>query len=267
MTAVPLARVLPGANKFSEGNVNATFRGQVLLEDGQVAMAIIKDLEIRELANELLASVLGKYLGLPVPDVAIGLASAADLPVVEAPQLNDGQHLVFVSRDMGVPNLKRSIEMRLAEPAVVDMIINDLKSWDHLGALYAFDTWVANIDRHAGNLLFGGKSDVNPIDHGWCFSGPDWQPSDLHADRAYRHKLSEWMTALLTPKERRERSADAMGCANAMAQVDVAAAATDSRIANLLPDADVQAVAGFLRQRVASVPRHTNAALGLPSLL
>jgi hypothetical protein len=238
-----------------------------LLADQTVHPAIIKDLDPRQLANELLVAVLGRALGLPVPDVALGRARPEDLAATKAPQLPDASRIVFVSRDVKVPNLTRSIKINIANAAVLQTILNDLKEWPALGSLYAFDTWVANIDRHQGNLLFGGRHDVWLIDHGHCFSGPAWQATDLGADTSYFHKLAEWLTGCLSLEERLRYSVDVEGCANAMTKVDVAAAAADSHIAKFLPLGDVRAVETFLRDRIANVARHANAALGLPSLI
>jgi hypothetical protein len=64
---VRLATVLAGAQPFNEGNVNDTYRGQILEEEGNTRVAIIKDLDERQLVNELMASALAKAAGLPVP--------------------------------------------------------------------------------------------------------------------------------------------------------------------------------------------------------
>jgi hypothetical protein len=267
MTTVPLVCVLPGAIAFKEGNVNDTFRGQILLADQTVHSAIIKDLDARQLANELLVAVLGRALGLPVPDVALGRARPEDLAAIKAPQLADASRIVFVSRDVKVPNLTHSIKANATNPAVLQTILDALKDWPALGSLYAFDSWVANVDRHQGNLLFGGRDEIWLIDHGHCFSGAAWQASDLGSDNPYLHKLALWLTGCLSLAERRRYSTAVEGCVNSMGQVDIALATAESHIANLLPPGDVQAVEAFLRDRIANVPRHANAALGLPSLI
>lgn len=267
MAAVPLVSVLPGAIGFSEGNVNDTYRGQVLLADQTVHAAIIKDLDARQLANELLVAVLGRALGLPVPDVALGRAHPDDLAATKAPQLSDASRVVFVSRDVKIPNLTRSINANAANPAVLQTILDALKDWPALGILYAFDSWVANVDRHQGNLLFGGRDEIWLIDHGHCFSGPAWKAADLGPDNQYLHKLALWLTGCLSLAERRRYSTAVEGCVNSIGQVDIALATAESHVSSLLPPEDVQAVEAFLRDRIANVPRHANAALGLPSLI
>src|SRR5690606_22477174 len=87
-------------------------------------------------------------------------------------------------------------------------ILQDILAWADLGHLYAFDSWIANIDRHPGNLLFGGKDEIWLIDHGHCFSGPTWEPSDLDPGAAYRNRLAEWLTCHLTPDQKHQRAAE-----------------------------------------------------------
>ena len=55
MPTVELATVLLGATGFKENNVNDTFRGQVLVAKNETRQAIIKDLDIIQLCNELVA--------------------------------------------------------------------------------------------------------------------------------------------------------------------------------------------------------------------
>jgi hypothetical protein len=265
MAEIEFARVLAGALPFKDGNINDTFRGQVLLEGGVTKDAIIKDLDIRQLSNEVLTSVLARAAGLPIPDGYLGVVSEADLAVTKAPALQPGWRLVYVSVDVKVPNVTfRARGMTFAQEKE---LLRDIAGWGHLGDLYAFDAWIANVDRHPGNLLFGGKQEVWLIDHGHCFSGPQWQPGDLDPDGDYRNRLSEWLTNELTLDQKRQRSGEASRFATAIHAIDVTASAYNSRIANLLPDEDVVAVEAFLKGRVTNVPRKANVALGVPSLL
>src|SRR5580698_10259778 len=105
MSEIQLATVLPGAIGFKDGNVSDTFRGQILLADGTVRGAVIKDLHQKELSNELLTSVLARAVGLPTPDAFLALVRGSDLQVNKAPQLEGGDHLVFASTDVKVPNI------------------------------------------------------------------------------------------------------------------------------------------------------------------
>ena len=100
---VRLGLVLAGATPFKADNINDTYRGAVLLDDGE-RTAIIKDLEPKELANELLGAAIGTLLGLPIPPAVLAFASADRLAASKGPILNDGR-LVFASVDVGQPQV------------------------------------------------------------------------------------------------------------------------------------------------------------------
>lgn len=266
MPEIQLATVLPGAVGFKEGNVNETFRGQILLADGTVKGAVIKDLNQTQLSNELLSSVLAQAAGLPTPNAYLALVRGDDLAVVHAPRLADGNRLVFASVDMKVPNItfRASAATEYHEQM---QLLRDVLEWGDLGHLYAFDSWIANTDRHPGNLLFGGKNEIWLIDHGHCFSGPDWEPGDLDPHRAYRNRLAEWLSGFLSTAQRNQRSSEAARFAQTIAEIDIAASARDSRIDVLISAVHVTAVAGFLKGRTPNVPAHSNKALGMATLV
>lgn len=261
MPQIELATALPGAQAFKHGNnVNDTFVGQILLEDGSIKDAIIKDLIPRELANELLTLVLAKAAGLPIPDGYLCLAPSANLSTSKGPSRPDGR-LVFASVNVRTPNL--TFRANGITPAQQQLLIQDVLAWSRLGGLYAFDTWVANIDRHPGNLLFGGTREVWLIDHGWCYTGPNWQAADLVPDKEYRHRLGEWLTQLMSADQKTTRRDEAIGFNAVIKAIDIAASSRDARLAMLLPEVDVKALEQFLTQRAEKVPQHTSKALGM----
>jgi hypothetical protein len=261
MAEVQLAKVLPGAMPFKEGNVSETFRGQVLLSNGSVKSAIIKDLDQKELSNELLASVLARCAGLQIPDSYLAVVMGNDLAVRKAPRTREGCHLVFASVDVKVPNI--TFRAQSSTPSEQGQLLQDILGWGDLGHLYAFDSWIANIDRHPGNLLFGGKNQIWLIDHGQCFSGPAWQPGDLDPNADYRNRLSEWLTPHLTADQRQRRSAEAMSFTEGLETIDVPESCRESQIDGLMTAAEVSAVGGFLRDRTPNILTHTNRALGV----
>ena len=241
-----LATVLPGAEPFKEGNVNETFRGQVLLGDRSVRGAILKDLDPRQLANELLVSALARRAGLPTPDAYLAIVRGADLPVVRGPALPDGNRLVFASVDVKVPNI--TFRARGASAEEQQRLVDEILEWAGLGSLYGFDAWVANVDRHPGNLLFGGKEQVWLIDHGHCLSGPTWVPADLKEDGDYNNRLTEWLTSRMSVPQKKKRLAEATKLSIDLRSIDVDDAMSASYVRALLPAAHVAAANSFERE-------------------
>ncbi|RUW84122.1 HipA family kinase [Mesorhizobium sp. M1E.F.Ca.ET.063.01.1.1] len=265
MAEIKFATVLLGALGFKEGNVNETFRGQVLLEGDVIKQAIIKDLDLIQLCNELLAFCLARHVGLPIPDSFLGLVRPGVLSVAKAPRLPDDSRLVFVSTDVKVPNV--TFRLRTSTPQGQQAIIDQISKWADLGKLYAFDAWIANIDRHHGNLLFGNPGDAWLIDHGHCFTGPAWGPGDLDPAKEFASRLSEWMTPFLTLEQKHDRRAEAQAVEAALSGFDAAESAKSSRVADLMPMDYVEALKQFLAQRSAKITFHASKALNVPVML
>lgn len=265
MSEIQLATVLVGATGFKESNVNDTFRGQVLTADGEVKQAIIKDLNIVQLCNELIAHCLAREVGLPIPDGYLGLVRPGVLSVSKAPNTADGSRLVFVSVDVKVPNV--TYRWQGSDDAGRQALLAEITQWGDLGHLYAYDAWIANVDRHAGNLLFGGNSEFWLIDHGHCFTGPDWQVGQLDPDSEYRNRLSEWLTGFLTFDQKKKRASEVRKFGAEIAGFDATETSENSRIADLLPLQHVDAVKQFLEKRTARVPLDASKALGVPQMV
>lgn len=264
MPAVEFASVLPGAVAFREGNVSETYRGQVLRADLSTPTAILKDVGPKEMANELVSFVLARHLALPIPDMVLAQAKPADLAVVRGPATRDGRRLVLASVDVAVPSITFRYNSDVPGRA---RLLGAITAWPPLGRLYGFGAWIANVDRHAGNLLFGSGAEAWLIDHGHAFTGPAWDHSELDPTRAYRHRLGEWLTGYLTVdgKEMRARQAGALEAD--LKSIDVDAAITAAHAHHLVPPEDAKAMKDFLVRRVQEVARVASAALGTPVLL
>lgn len=263
LMAIEAVTVLPGATPFKEemaGNINDTFRGQVLTRGGETRFAIIKDLYSKELANELLVAVIGRALGLAMPDSYLGLAEADVLTLTKGPQMAGGR-LVFVSCDVGFPNLFTKLNNKIFQKAALRKIVEILCK-NNLSALYEFDTWSANIDRHPGNLLVGGDGKIWLIDHGWCFTGPAWEAADLAPSETYLNKLDLWVAPNLSDEEIATVSASVGILSEQLRALDLPRAAELSFAQSLLSSGDLNALLQFLVDRLDATPRITANSLG-----
>lgn len=265
MTEIELATVLLGATGFREGNVNETYRGQVLLGSGATRQAIIKDLDLHQLCNELLAYALARHFSLPVPDCYIGLVRPGILPVNKGPTLEDGARLVFASADVKVPNV--TFRFTGTDPEGRAALLKQIAEWADLGGLYAFDAWIANVDRHSGNLLFGGPEDAWIIDHGHCFTGPAWKPADLDPAKEVVNRLSQWMTSVLTTDQRLARKSEAAAFEAKLEGFNADETTKSSRVTELLPLEYVAALKAFLEGRTDQVTFQASKALGVPVMV
>ncbi len=255
-----LGTVLHGANPFNIGNVNDTFRGQVLCADGRTRQAIIKDLEPRQLANEIMAAAIGLASNLPIPQPIIAKVEPGVLAVSHCELADGSGHLVFASADMNAPNVQ---QIYFGDPGKVPLIREKLAGWSDVGGMYGFDTWIANTDRHEGNLLFSGRSDVWLIDHGHSFTGPAWEPTHFKPDAQYDNRLSHWLTPTMTDNRRREVAGPAGDMPARLNGVKLARLGELNYVAHVLAQGDFEALVAFLDARVQHVPRLSSEALGL----
>jgi hypothetical protein len=267
---VGLARVMAGARSFKDSgisNVNDTYRGQILTERGELKTAILKDLFPGELANEVLAAGLAGILGLPVPSAFIAI-TAPNSACASRSRLPDGTGLMFASADVGSPSVAQLIvapttpeQLALLEP-IVDVLIK--QAW--LGELYGFDAWAANIDRHVGNVLFGDGTGAWIIDHGRCFTGPAWVPTDLVPSGNFPHRLKEWVTPFLKADQRKRLAAQGGALVTRLRRIDVSDVGIQNRVNGLLGEVAFKALVVFLLERIPHVPRAVGDALNEPRL-
>lgn len=264
MKTVEIARVLPGATRLNQRNFNETFVGQFLLKDKSTRHGYIKDVNKQQLVNEILAYLIGRDLGLPIPTAYLGFVKIGDLSVSKIPMKDGSGHVVFVSADVGVPSL---VQRYLPHGDLYKlMLVNELKKWVHLGATYAFDTWIANTDRNEGNLLIEDSTKIWLIDHGHAFTGHEWTATDLVPLSKYRNRLSEWLTSYLTGDVKVVKGKESDTCAAGLGEVPFDDYLKSISGMQILSQDESQAIREFLATRVSVVPQYSREALGVPIL-
>ena len=264
---IELATIQMGAEVVNEGNENSVFRGDVVIPGNATPIAYIKDLSVVQLCNEVVAYCLARAVNLPVPDCYLGLADAGTLNLTYAPPIENGDEdrLVFVSLDAKTPNLT----FQVGGPNGL-VLWDEIKEWRDLGGLYAYDSWVANTDRHPGNILFGGKgrkSELWLIDHGHCFTGSDWKIGQLDPDGEYINRLTEWLTIDLNEGQKEKHAQTVQKFGDSIMGFDAVAAMKCGNMTDFLPAPLVNALAEFLTERAGNVTRLAHKALGVDRLL
>ena len=258
---VQLATVLQGAIPLAEKGINDSFRGQLVLRDETIRPAIIKDLNPKELANELMVAALANAIGLPVPKAHLAIAPSGTISAKKGPAMANGAKLVFGSADAQTPPVAQLYHGQA--PAAIARIRQRLANWKTIGRLYGFDSWVANTDRHERNLLFSGDKEVWLIDHGHCFTGPDWSPAELDPEGDFANKLKSWLTPVMSDDRRTVVAAEAADVSTSAMQLDLKKIGELNYLLRVLKGGDFNALVSFLTQRCAHVPRLSAAALDL----
>lgn len=131
---------VPMSNDFHNAHWRDLEMAVVAINNSGDVSAVIKKVSEKELVAEVACALLGLHIGLPIPKPMI----------VKDRGTGD---LFFGSEKVEHPDLRR-----YQKPVEL------LKNWVLLNKASVFDEWIANEDRHDGNLLTDG-SDFWLIDH------------------------------------------------------------------------------------------------------
>lgn len=261
---VSTASIAAGLRPFREGNVSETSKGLVQNASGSSFAAIVKDLPAKELFNELVASAILKAAKLPAPTAYLGRLADGPDKTKHAPLMSDGARLLFVSTEVGSPSLRATSQ---SNTALAKSLVSLLCDWDRLGEVYSFDAWVANVDRHTGNILLSGSLEVWLIDHGYMLTGPKWRADQLDGSRYFRSKLEGWLTPNLSPNQRLNCKPGTHSMENVARTLDIGELVRYvAKIVGLSAE-DQSAVEKFLRDRSITAATHAQQALNLPRLV
>lgn len=183
----------------STKGVNPLFRGKIKI-NGDVSVCYIKPMvnyvetnnadvgglvENREVANEAIGYLLATGFDLPVAsDAGFIVLEQSSIPsdvlahpAMTCPQMQDKQavYLCWFSKDMNAPQLTAWANR---QDVPQHKAVQWLKDMPKTPEVLAFDDWLRNSDRHAGNLL-KARNGMVLIDHGRILVFPDWAPGEL----------------------------------------------------------------------------------------
>ena len=142
----------------------------------------------QELINEALGYVLAKSCGLTVPSTAgIIMLDREQIPSSLWPELDKaaGRHqqedyFCWFSQDMQFPSLKQrhlsGSQLTSLHDRRLKRLSLELAKNPDSPKVIAFDGWLMNSDRNAGNLLASGPNSLTLIDHGRILNFPNWTP-------------------------------------------------------------------------------------------
>lgn len=261
--SVLLGQLMPGVQPFRNKNLNSTFIGVVHTDAVGPVRVFIKDIGAKEIGNELLSAVLGRAIGLPIPRPILAIDGTGIIAATKAPVIKSGERLYFASERQGTPPLA---QLCLAG-ADVSAVIEHLGNWAALGRAYGFDTWVANVDRHANNILFDGAKSIWLIDHGRSFGGEAWTPESLVPLAQFKNLLAEWLIPLLSSQQKAALIRKVTELASACKGMDVSSVIKASLVEYLLSAPDCLALEKFLTERSDHLIPIAAASSGMPRLL
>lgn len=259
---IHLANVVPGATLLDsdEKGVNETFKGSIDTAAGRYD-AYIKILGGRQLVNELISTTVGRAIGLPIPQGYLLRVLPEELPESILLKNHGSEALAFGSRDVGELNLKRRIKD--SGDWIVGQIFSKWREWD---SAMIFDEWIANGDRHFGNLLIGKAGEVWLIDHSHSFTGPAWNAAELIPDKMFRNQLGDIRIPNLTLRERMDVRMKTGQLSLNFGLVNPDMALSASIADQLLTVTEIHTVSNFLHKRVANLVDIVSSRLGIPNM-
>ena len=257
---IELGNVVPGAAPLGKnGGVNETFIGHIDCAN-QRFKAYIKVLNDKQLVNELLVNILGRRLGLPIPKGFLLRAKPSDLPGSIALNNLNQEALVFGSQALKHPSLARRYKNNNAE--VIKWLKANCKILDDT---IIFDDFVANTDRHSGNLLVDGK-ETWLIDHGHCFTGPQWVPADLVSNQIYTNVMADTFVNSMTLPQRHSLRGKATQFAQTVGSIDKKEVLNTCYLSRIIPATELNALELFVTERVTHITNIISSRVGIPNL-
>lgn len=168
--------------RAADGQMAETYLCNIRWSSGDVEQGYVKiyrkSLNLA-LVNELTGFILGKACDLPVPSKAAFIKLPSDVFFDKNPA-DPFDEWAFVVK--AVPGLSPgSLYQKDLLPECA-ALLQVVASWSKVSDTIAFDDWIANQDRHAGNILVAGPNDIHLIDHGNLPIKIDWQAIDLDPD-------------------------------------------------------------------------------------
>ena len=259
---IDLGHALPGGTLLTDDTgVNETYRG--LIEVGSARLsAYFKLMPDRQLVNELLASVLGRMAGLPIPRGFLVEVRRTDYPSSSLMMA----HGLAVAPAFAVESIACQAALRrldLQSPMARERL---LRAWPHWYSAAAFDDWIANADRHPGNLLVGAPGEAWLIDHSHAFTGDKWQAVNLQPDLISGNQLCQAMQVWLKPPEKALAMQACHAAVQRFSSVDTVQAARLAHVVTQLSSPDLDALTQFVRDRIYSVAPRIGSILGIPGL-
>jgi hypothetical protein len=250
---------LPGGTLLGDaGGVNETYRGIVELANRRLP-AYVKLLDRQQLCNEIVAYELARQAQLKIPQAFLVLVCRGDYPESRFLQAAGADVFGFASADSGLQDA-RKLELRTSRA-----LSTFLSSWKEWPEVAAFDDWIANADRHPGNLLVGGVGDVWVVDHSHAFTGCAWCVGDLIPDRKCSNQICSAASGCLKIPEKYVAFSRVLGQQYVYKNIDPVMAISSA--ADLIGEDEQGALVNFLQLRIPSIQERVAQMLGIPMLV
>lgn len=213
-------------------------------------------------AAELACSVIGRALGLPIPEPFAVIVDKGVLPKSKRLDQRAPAQYVFGCLNVG----GRDFAQLLNEDS--DFALEMILRWKDLVPVTTFDEWLANTDRNLGNILFVARS-LWLIDHADAFGGAQRNLYPLRelSVQSFENKLATFIEHQFDVGARRKHLDEARGWLAARASTINAAQAIDAAsLAMWLTEGQQTELVDFITERLTITHSLLCTRLGHPQL-
>ncbi|MDN7126464.1 hypothetical protein J6J08_03615 [Pseudidiomarina sp. 1APR75-33.1] len=192
----------------TSGQMATTHSCSIQWNDGSKTKAFIKrfskDKELA-LVNEVTGYIIAKNCDLPVPEYAGLIKTNPEHFGENDNTFGDWSFVVSELRGSAPGSFFALKDIKRCK-ALMDLVAG----WGKVSDAIAFDDWVANEDRHLGNLLVAGKNRIYLFDHSNLPITLNWRADQLNPEHVAKSVLAHNLYQLnCTPLPVRSRVAHA----------------------------------------------------------
>ena len=255
-----VAILLPGATAVSDGACD-NWKGTLRTEEGHDCVAYVKMLPNNQTYTEVISALLAHALTLPMPSVYLVQVEKSVLPDSKEWGPSESKRYAFATEDVRQPSFAQFVRSD-------NTMMSKLKSWTYFHKTAVFDEWIANKDRHNGNLLYAGNGEFWLIDHSHALTGPKWDPRTITADslKAVANQLID-ATGPHTAEEKKDFELEAERESIRYSKISLKTISTDDVISKVFDATTTDAVQTFMTKRASAVIDLICNRIGTPRLL
>lgn len=161
LSSIPIAEVSTWVGRAPAGNDAETWKVGLVGKDKEAYIKLTNDTVIT--VSELASAQVGKALGLKIPQAYLVRVDINEIP---KPSAIKGQGEIYCFASQTCSRAPVTLEHLLRSPITTNA------NWTERQTTLVFDEWIANVDRHQGNIVFDPDSKhFWLIDHGRALTG------------------------------------------------------------------------------------------------
>lgn len=169
------------------------------------------------LVAEVVCALLGRAVGLPIPEPFVVAIHKGSLP---RSRFTKSGNTIYAFGCLALGGQDFAQLLHRDSTTSLELLLQ----WEHLLPAAAFDEWTANVDRNLGNIVFAAQS-LWLIDHAEALGGAARRlyPLAELTETAFANKLAHVLEGAFSPADHHQHLAAAHGWLSTAAELDLAA--------------------------------------------